>query len=66
VFVQQRCEENEVLVFILSWLTDISARKLMGSVVGERLAEAIENRRASEDFIDMVGVILLQSRRLIF
>jgi hypothetical protein len=53
-------------VFILSWLTDISARKLMGSVVGERLAEAIENRRASEDFIDMVRVILLQSRRLIF
>jgi PAS domain-containing protein len=60
MFVQQRYDENEVLVFIFPWLTDISARKLMESVVGERLAEAIENRKASENFIDMVRVILLQ------
>ncbi|KAI4853813.1 hypothetical protein E4T44_00610 [Aureobasidium sp. EXF-8845] len=53
VFVQQRYNENDVLVFIFSWLTDISARKAVESVVEERLAEAIENRRASENFIDM-------------
>jgi PAS domain-containing protein len=57
IFVQQRCDENGVLVFIFSWLTDISARKAVASVVEERLAEAIENRRASENFIDMVRLI---------
>jgi PAS domain-containing protein len=57
MFVQQRYDENGVLVFIFSWLTDISARKAVESVVEERLAEAIENRRASENFIDMVRMI---------
>jgi PAS domain-containing protein len=60
MFVQQRCDENGVLVFIFSWLTDISARKAVASVVEERLAEAIENRRASENFIDMVRLILVK------
>jgi hypothetical protein len=58
--VQQRYDENGVLVFIFSWLTDISARKAVESVVEERLAEAIENRRASENFIDMVRMILVK------
>jgi PAS domain-containing protein len=60
IFVQQRCDENGVLVFIFSWLIDISARKAVESVVEERLAEAIENRRASENFIDMVRLILMK------
>jgi PAS domain-containing protein len=69
MFVQQRYDENGVLVFIFSWLTDISARKAVESVVEERLAEAIENRRASENFIDMVRMILVnvwKSRGLTF
>ncbi|THZ05569.1 hypothetical protein D6C95_02763 [Aureobasidium pullulans] len=55
VFVQQRYDENGMLVFIFSWLTDISARKLMEFVAEERLTEAIENKRASENFIDMIS-----------
>lgn len=55
IFVQQRYDDNGLLKFIFSWMTDISARKLVESVVEERLAEAIENRRASENFIDMVS-----------
>jgi PAS domain-containing protein len=64
MFVQQRYDENGVLVFIFSWLTDISARKAVESVVEERLAEAIENRRASENFIDMVRMILVKLCKL--
>lgn len=63
IFVQQRYDENGVLKFIFSWITDISARKLVESVVEERLAEAIENRRASENFIDMVSLILSRVRK---
>ncbi|KAI4764447.1 hypothetical protein E4T52_03328 [Aureobasidium sp. EXF-3400] len=55
IFVQQRYDDNGALVYIFSWITDISARKLVESVVEERLAEAIENRRASENFIDMIS-----------
>ncbi|TIA10946.1 hypothetical protein D6C80_07791 [Aureobasidium pullulans] len=55
VSVQQRYDENGELTFVFSWLIDISARKLMESVVEERLAEAIENKRASENFIDMIS-----------
>lgn len=57
IFVQQRYDDHGVLKFIFSWMTDISARKLVESVVEERLAEAIENRRASENFIDMVRLV---------
>jgi PAS domain-containing protein len=64
IFVQQRYDENGVLVFIFSWLTDISARKAVESVVEERLAEAIENRRASENFIDMVRMNFAELCRL--
>ncbi|KAI5195415.1 hypothetical protein E4T39_08238 [Aureobasidium subglaciale] len=55
VFVQPRCDENGQLKSIFSWLTDISARKLMESVAEERLSEAIENKRSSENFIDMIS-----------
>ncbi|KAI5247613.1 hypothetical protein E4T42_05902 [Aureobasidium subglaciale] len=55
VSVQQRYDGNGELTFVFSWLIDISARKLMESVVEERLAEAIENKRASENFIDMIS-----------
>jgi PAS domain-containing protein len=56
IFLQQRYDDHGSLVYIFSWITDISARKLVESVVEERLAEAIDNRRASENFIDMVSL----------
>lgn len=61
VSVQQRHDENGETVFIFSWLTDVSARKMTESLAKERLAEALENKRASENFIDMVRLLCSNS-----
>lgn len=50
----QRYDENGKMVFLYGWLTDISSRKLTESLVEKRLTDALETKRSSENFIDMV------------
>ena len=40
---------------LYGWLTDISSRKLTESLVAQRLQDALETKRSSENFIDMVS-----------
>ena len=52
--VQQRYDDNDNILFLYGWLTDISSRKLTEFLIDERLADALETKRSSENFIDMV------------
>ncbi|KAJ9623695.1 hypothetical protein H2203_005957 [Taxawa tesnikishii (nom. ined.)] len=52
--IQQRYDENGNLEFLYGWLMDVSSRKLTESLVEQRLADALETKRSSENFIDMV------------
>ncbi|EMC91524.1 hypothetical protein BAUCODRAFT_58804, partial [Baudoinia panamericana UAMH 10762] len=40
---------------VLGWLTDISLRKFSETLLAQRLEEALENKRQSENFIDMTS-----------
>lgn len=57
----QRCDESGNPQFLYGWLTDISARKLTESLVAERLQDALETKRASENFIDMVNLSVVST-----
>ncbi|GAB7349504.1 hypothetical protein MBLNU459_g0212t2 [Dothideomycetes sp. NU459] len=48
-------DEDGNIVSIQGWLSDVSSRKLVESAMAERLQDAIETKRASERFIDMVS-----------
>ncbi|KAH0340028.1 histidine kinase, partial [Aureobasidium melanogenum] len=43
------------IVTVQGWLMDISPRKRLESLMAQRLEDALETRRASENFIDMVS-----------
>jgi hypothetical protein len=38
---------------VQGWLVDISPRKRLETLMAQRLEDALETRRASENFIDM-------------
>jgi signal transduction histidine kinase/AmiR/NasT family two-component response regulator len=40
---------------ILGWLTDVTHRKLADRLIAQQLAEALENKRQTENFIDMTS-----------
>lgn len=48
-------DEDNRVVTIQGWLTDISHRKLTESLMAQRLQDALETKRASTRFIDMVS-----------
>lgn len=48
-------DENGMVVTIQGWLTDISHRKLSENLMAQRLQDALETKRASTRFIDMVS-----------
>jgi PAS domain S-box-containing protein len=43
---------------VMGWLTDISHQKWSEHLQSKRLEDALENKRRSENFIDMVGKFL--------
>ena len=43
------------VVTVMGWLYDISHRKVTEALMSQRLEEALENKRASERFIDMTS-----------
>lgn len=49
------CDENGVVVYIHAWLHDTSFRHYTETLLSTRLQEALETKRASENFIDMVS-----------
>ncbi|KAL1304888.1 hypothetical protein AAFC00_003807 [Neodothiora populina] len=53
--IEIRQDDDGNIVTLYGWLTDVSSRKLTDSLVEERLADALENKRSSENFIDMVS-----------
>ncbi|KAI5251064.1 hypothetical protein E4T42_04636 [Aureobasidium subglaciale] len=48
-------DENGGLLFIHAWLHDTSFRHYTETLLSSRLQEALETKRASENFIDMVS-----------
>ncbi|KAH0341930.1 histidine kinase, partial [Aureobasidium melanogenum] len=48
-------DESGRIVTLQGWLMDISPRKRLESLMAQRLEDALETRRASENFIDMVS-----------
>jgi PAS domain S-box-containing protein len=46
-------DENGQIVTVQGWLVDISPRKRLETLMAQRLEDALETRRASENFIDM-------------
>jgi len=48
-------DENGRIVTVQGWLIDISPRKRLETLMAQRLEDALETRRASENFIDMVS-----------
>jgi PAS domain S-box-containing protein len=46
-------DENGHIVTVQGWLVDISPRKRLETLMAQRLEDALETRRASENFIDM-------------
>lgn len=46
-------DESGRIVTIQGWLVDISPRKRLETLMAQRLEDALETRRASENFIDM-------------
>lgn len=48
-------DEEGNIVTIMGWLYDISHRKLTEALMTQRLEDALENKRASERFIDMTS-----------
>jgi len=49
------CDENGDVVCIHAWLHDTSFRHYTETLLSTRLQEALETKRASENFIDMVS-----------
>jgi ubiquitin-protein ligase len=50
-------DENGQIVTVQGWLVDISPRKRLETLMAQRLEDALETRRASENFIDMGQLI---------
>ncbi|KAI5195680.1 hypothetical protein E4T39_08136 [Aureobasidium subglaciale] len=50
-------DESGRIVTIQGWLMDVSPRKRLEALMGQRLEDALETRRASENFIDMGKLI---------
>ncbi|KAL1305255.1 hypothetical protein AAFC00_002168 [Neodothiora populina] len=48
-------DEEGRVVTVMGWLYDISHRKLTEALMAEKLEDALENKRASERFIDMTS-----------
>ncbi|KAI5237938.1 hypothetical protein E4T43_07752 [Aureobasidium subglaciale] len=48
-------DESGRIVTIQGWLMDVSPRKRLEALMAQRLEDALETRRASENFIDMVS-----------
>ncbi|KAL1297626.1 hypothetical protein AAFC00_006183 [Neodothiora populina] len=48
-------DETGNIISIKGWLVDISDRKLAENLMAQRLEDALETKRASEAFIDMVS-----------
>ncbi|KAH0109619.1 histidine kinase, partial [Aureobasidium melanogenum] len=48
-------DQSGRIVTVQGWLMDISPRKRLESLMAQRLEDALETRRASENFIDMVS-----------
>ncbi|KAI4801399.1 hypothetical protein E4T45_11226, partial [Aureobasidium sp. EXF-8846] len=48
-------DESGRVVTVQGWLVDISPRKRLETLMAQRLEDALETRRASENFIDMVS-----------
>jgi hypothetical protein len=46
-------DESGRVVTVQGWLVDISPRKRLETLMAQRLEDALETRRASENFIDM-------------
>ena len=46
-------DESGRIITIQGWLMDISPRKRLETLMAQRLEDALETRRASENFIDM-------------
>lgn len=48
-------DEDGQLHAILGWLTDITHQRLADKLLAQQLAEALENKRQTENFIDMTS-----------
>ena len=48
-------DENGNVLYIHAWLMDTSFRHYTESLLAQRLQEALDTKRASENFIDMVS-----------
>lgn len=48
-------DESGRVVTVQGWLIDVSPRKRLETLMAQRLEDALETRRASENFIDMVS-----------
>ncbi|KAK3678082.1 hypothetical protein LTR78_002177 [Recurvomyces mirabilis] len=48
-------DSNGVVVALFAWLMDISHQKLSNRLVAQRLEEALEQKRQTENFIDMTS-----------
>jgi len=46
-------DESGRIITVQGWLVDISPRKRLETLMAQRLEDALETRRASENFIDM-------------
>lgn len=60
VVVFPQHDENDVLVTIQGYVTDITSKKLTEALTTERMNAAIDTKRKAQNFIDMISV-----RRLI-
>ncbi|CAD0093465.1 unnamed protein product [Aureobasidium mustum] len=48
-------DENNAITSIQGWLLDVSPRKMNERLIGEKLQDALENKRATETFLDMLS-----------
>ncbi|PNS19398.1 Hybrid signal transduction histidine kinase K [Sphaceloma murrayae] len=51
----QQFDKDGKVIYVNVWLTDISARKASELLIAQRLEDALETKRTSENFIDMVS-----------
>ncbi|KAH0359859.1 histidine kinase, partial [Aureobasidium melanogenum] len=48
-------DNNGAILNVQGWLLDFSPRKLNERLIGEKLQDALENKRATETFLDMLS-----------
>lgn len=48
-------DENGTITSVQGWLLDVSPRKMNERLISEKLQDALENKRATETFLDMLS-----------